>query len=335
MYICTLSKMMKDRTDYVTLYRIAKAYYLENQSQFRIAKEENISRPHVSRLLSKARQLGIVTIKVEMPNQMHVDKLQDDIQNLLGLKKVLLADVSNEDLRSPQKIARSIATLAAENLMELLGDANQVGVGWGYTIYQTSLMLPKAKLGQSVTFVPLVGMSDESNPYLQNNVIIDRFAEKFNASSYYTSLPAYYERHSTKGKTERDRYSRLRQRWERLDAAVVGLGPRFKNGDFLIREASEEYKQLIAGSEVVGDILASFFFEDGTLLDSHEYYEQVSLPLPRLKEIRNVICLAGGTEKVPGVIAAARNGYIKTLITDINTAQLIIRKIQDSESEMA
>ncbi len=326
---------MKDRTDYVSLYRIAKAYYLENQSQLHIAREENISRPHVSRLLSKARQLGIVTIKVEMPNQMQVGKLQDQIQQLFGLEKVLLANVSNEDPGNPKKIARAIATLAAENLLDLLGDARQVGVGWGYTIYKTSLMLPKGNLDESVTFIPLVGMSDESNPSLQNNVIIDRFAEKLNALSYYTSLPAFYERHSTKGRVERDRYSRLRQRWEKLDAAVVGLGPRFSSGEFLIREVSEEYKQLIADSAVVGDILASFFFEDGTVLDSHEYYEQVSLPLTRLKEIRNVICLAGGKEKVPGLIAAARNGYFKTLVTDVNTAQLIIQKVQNIEGESA
>jgi len=325
--------MMKDRTDYVTLYRIAKAYYLENHSQFHIAREENISRPHVSRLLSKARQLGIVTIKVEMPNRMQMVRLQEQITELLGLQRVLLADLLNEDSGNSKKNASSIATLAAENFLDLMGDARKIGVGWGYTVYQTSLTLPKANLDESITFIPLVGMSDESNPYLQNNVIIDRFAEKLNALSYYTSLPAFYERHSTKGPVERDRFLRLRQQWEKLDAAVIGLGPRFKSGDFLIREVSEEYKQLIANSDVVGDILASFFFEDGTILDSHEYYEQVSLPLIRLKEIKNVVCLAGGEEKVPGIIAGARNGYFKTLVTDVSTAEMIIQRIQNDESE--
>jgi len=43
-----------------------------------------------------------------------------------------------KDSGNPKKIARAIATLAAENLLDLLGDARQVGIGWGYTIYETS-----------------------------------------------------------------------------------------------------------------------------------------------------------------------------------------------------
>jgi len=118
---------MKDRTDYVTLYRIAKAYYLENQSQFHIAIEENISRPHVSRLLSKARQLGIVTIKVEMPNQMQVGKLQDQIQQLFGLEKVCLANVSNERLWKSQKNRQSHSHACGRKFIGFIG---RCASGW-------------------------------------------------------------------------------------------------------------------------------------------------------------------------------------------------------------
>ena len=106
------------------------------------------------------------------------------------------------------------------------------------------------------------------------------------------------------------------------------MGPKYLKGEFLISEASEEYKRLIASSDVVGDILANFFFEDGSVLDSSAYYEQISLPLERLKTIPNVICLAGGTAKVPGLITAARQGYIKTLVTDQHTARAMINQIQ-------
>ena len=58
---------MSDNCDYAQLYRIAKRYYIDNFSQAKIAVEESISRPHVSRLLAKARELGIVRISVQMP----------------------------------------------------------------------------------------------------------------------------------------------------------------------------------------------------------------------------------------------------------------------------
>ena len=59
--------VLKNDTDYVLLYRIADAYYNQGQTQDQIAKRENISRPHVSRLLTKARECGIVSIQVQVP----------------------------------------------------------------------------------------------------------------------------------------------------------------------------------------------------------------------------------------------------------------------------
>ncbi len=48
--------------------------------------------------------------------------------------------------------------------------------------------------------------------------------------------------------------------------------------------------------------------------------EVVAFPLDKLKDVKNVICIAGGLDKAEPVIYAARNGYFKTLITDHLTA---------------
>ncbi|MFZ3071128.1 MAG: sugar-binding domain-containing protein [Anaerolineaceae bacterium] len=322
---------MKNNPDYTMLYRIAKSYYLDNMSQQQISRRENISRPHVSRLLAKARECGIATVSVEIPQELRMTSLQEELKKGLGLEDVLLVYVPEENQNDSWKVSKNIATIASEHMADLISKARNVGIGWGYTIYQTSLLLPNKALKNTTTFIPLVGMSDEGNPYLQCNVIVDRFAEKFGASSYYTSVPAFNENSTTRQGIESDRYSRLKQQWEKLDTAVIGLGPRFKSGNFLISEASKEYKKLIAESDAVGDILANFFREDGTVLDSSAYYEQVSLPLEQLKKIKTVICMAGGESKVPGIIAAAKNHYIKTLITDNNTAKMIMETLNKSK----
>ena len=46
------------------LVEIAVMYYLEDKTQTEIAKEMFMSRPKVSRLLKKARELDIVDIKI-------------------------------------------------------------------------------------------------------------------------------------------------------------------------------------------------------------------------------------------------------------------------------
>lgn len=46
---------------------VARRYYLEGQKQSDIARELGVSRPLVSRMLSEARELGIVEITVHEP----------------------------------------------------------------------------------------------------------------------------------------------------------------------------------------------------------------------------------------------------------------------------
>lgn len=312
---------MPDSTDYTMVYRIAKSYYLDGMSQQQISKRENISRPHVSRMLSKARECGIVSIQVEMPQRLRMPKLQDEIRSCLGLKEVILVSVPEERKLSKADISLNIATAAAEYLPGLLEHAGRVGIGWGFTMYQTSLLIPHTDSPGPMTFIPMIGISGENSPYLQINVIVNRFAEKFGASSFYTNIPVLRE-----SGPEHERDARLETLWDTLDAAVIGLGPPFKQGEFLVSDVSREYKESIAQSDLVGDILANYFDEAGNVFDSSAYYDHFSFPLSRLKSIQNVICLAGGDDKADGLIAAARNGFIQTLITDSSTAKTILAK---------
>ena len=48
---------------------VARRYYLENQRQSDIAKELGVSRPLVSRMLSEARELGVVEITIHEPGR--------------------------------------------------------------------------------------------------------------------------------------------------------------------------------------------------------------------------------------------------------------------------
>ena len=124
---------------------------------------------------------------------------------------------------------------------------------------------------------------------------------------------------------EKERYKKIQEYWDKLDAAVIGLGvPR--SGNF-ISEVSQKYKDILVNSNTVGDILSQFFYEDGSVFDLKADYEQVSLPIEKLKTIEKVICLAGGLSKVDGIIAAARNGFINILVTDSVTASCILEKI--------
>ena len=249
------------------------------------AKQEHLPAACL-RLLNKARQMGIVSISVELPEASSSVRSQSACSANWSCWRLSSSAPPRKPVLTPVWF-RSHRSHSGGSPAPHPGQIPLCGHRLGYTIYQTALLQARQEFPGKMTFIPLVGISDENNPYLQSNVIVDRFAEKFQAKSYYTSVPAYLKRGGPRMSIEEDRYSRLKQQWEKLDAAIVGLGPRFSRGDFLISEASEEYKRLIASSQTVGDILANFFYKDGSVLDSSGFYEQVSLPLARLKGIRN------------------------------------------------
>ncbi len=58
--------MKKDR-EILRLVEVSRMYYEKELTQAQIAKQLNISRPAVSKLLSDARNRGIVKIEIRFP----------------------------------------------------------------------------------------------------------------------------------------------------------------------------------------------------------------------------------------------------------------------------
>ena len=58
---------MDRNLDYTLLYRVAKAYYLDQKTQQEIADVENFSRSQISRILKKALDEGLVTYSLNFP----------------------------------------------------------------------------------------------------------------------------------------------------------------------------------------------------------------------------------------------------------------------------
>lgn len=310
------------------LYRIARYYYEDNLSQDEIAQREHVSRPHVSRLLEKARECGIVNISVSLPEELQASKTRRMLKDKLGLNEVVVVIVPAEVRNMDKKASINIATAAAKHIPDWIKDCRNVGIGWGFTMYQTSLQLTYCSKCNDLTVVPLIGISGDNNPYLQINAIVDRFAEKFGADSYYTNLPAMRDKNTELARIDRERYARLQHYWDGLDAAIVGLGASPKGEEFFVSEVSREYKKTIANSNTLGDILCQFFYGDGRIFDFQSQYEQMSFPIYKLKDIKKVICLAGGQAKVDGIIAAAQSGFINVLVTDSVTAGSILDKLE-------
>jgi len=314
---------MKTGPDPSTIYRIARYYYSEGLSQEEIAVKEGFSRSQISRLIDRARELGFVKITLVPPADLRTEELANELKDALGLFSVIVVPVRNT--ASAEEITAAIATRAADYLQDILKEFKVVGLGWGQTVYRTAELLPRGSgKGGGPFFVPLIGTSGDDNPNLQINTIIDRFSASFKSSGLFVNIPSVREMGAPLSKIEEKRISILTERWNDVEAAVIGLGASPSNSPNLIDELPQDYRKELKNSMSCGDILAHFFASDGTLFKSKYDYELLAFDIRRLPSLKKSICLAGGPGKHEGIVAAARSRYLSDLVTDEQTATAML-----------
>lgn len=320
---------MPKRVDSMFLYKIARYYYKDGLGQDEIAAREGLSKSQISRLLDKVRTQGIVQVKVIPPNNFDCKELAEELKGNLGLEKVIVSPVDINFIQDENHISNSIAMTASEYLPAVIKSTGIVGVGWGNTIYQTAVQMPYNQGNESLCFVPLVGSIGQYAGCFQINTIIDRFSEKFKAKSMFINSPAFVENNEKllHFKFEKEKVSRVIEMWDKLETVIIGLGKPIDKSGYLKEEMEPDIFSELMKSGTVGDILGQFFDADGNVFDMGEKYHLIGYDLKKLKGIKNVICLCGGAPKVDGIIAAAKAGYMKTLITDSETARMALEKL--------
>ena len=74
----------------------------------------------------------------------------------------------------------------------------------------------------------------------------------------------------------------------------------------------------------VGDVLSHFLDKNGRVVSHDLEGRLMSTPMDQLRTLDNVIGAAGGADKAEAILAVLRGGYLDMLITDEDTAQLLL-----------
>ena len=321
---------MARKDNYALLYRVADYYYNDGLSQDEIAKIENFSRPHVSRLLDRAKELGIVKINVIMPEILSTDMLAEELRQLLDLKAVSVCPLSSPHDEPSFEVAHH----ATDVLDEYLEDASCVGLGWGYTMYQTARIINHKINKENLTFVPLVGLSTFSVPYFISNNIVNLFAENTDSQGYYSSVPLIKSKEKLSDLEEMS-FKGLQEQWKKIDAAILSVGGTPSKARMQRDPIATEYNEYIATVDINGVMLAHYFDAEGNVLDEQiaRYFDIATYDLEDLKKLKSSICIAGGEAKVDAIIMFAKKKFFNKLITDENAARLMIEKLRQEKPE--
>ena len=114
--------------------------------------------------------------------------------------------------------------------------------------------------------------------------------------------------------------------WNNLDVALVGIGsPAIRDGaNWHAFYGSEESDDLNA-RHVAGDICSRFYDINGVAVETNMSEKTLSIEMQRLKQARYSIGIAMGEEKYSGILGALHGKYINCLVTNRETAELLLK----------
>ncbi|MCR1897556.1 sugar-binding transcriptional regulator [Irregularibacter muris] len=315
---------MKNYRNIRLMVKCSKMYYEENMNQIEIGKKLGVSKATISRILTSARKEGIVKISVVNPLSHENLEIEKELEKLFGLQEVVVVQVASNDI---EDIKKSIAREAAYILERILKPQMLIGVGNGSTLEKVSQYVENYK-SNDFTFVPMVGGNGQINANIQSNNIAQSFAKSFKAHYKILHAPAMVKSLEIKESFIQDSGIRsILNLTEKLDVGIVGIGSSDLETTvrILTEYISQEELLDLRKKGAVADICNKFMDSQGK--GDFEVNENViGIDLEDLIKIPCVIGVAGHSKKSDAIISAIKSGLINILVTDYDTANIILKK---------
>ncbi|MFC8501217.1 sugar-binding transcriptional regulator [Pedococcus sp. NPDC057267] len=298
--------------------RCAQMFFLEDLSKIEIAEALGVSRFKVARLLTAARELGLITVKINEPTSSG-RSLGDELQAQFGLEDVAIVPST----RSLEALGQAGAEMLGRHLQE--GDV--VGVGWGRTVNSVVSAMSRFPTVSGVDVVQLAGGVVTPGPDFDPTGQAARLAAALSGSLTPLHAPAFLGSAATRRAllTEPSIAAAL-DAFEHLTIAILGIGALGTDADSALVAADTlpaKAREELAKRGATADLACHFFAEDGTLVRGWES-RTLSVGLPALRAARVRIGVAAGESKAAAVRAVLRSGTINVLVTDTTCARAVL-----------
>ena len=302
---------------------MASLYYLEGKTQVEVARVFGISRQKVQRLLRQARDLGIVEINIKSLTAASLD-LENKLKNQFGLRDALVAASHPEENDRRQSVAKA----AAGYLERHLSDGMAVTVGMGRnTGGIPDFYHPSNRT--NCTFVSAMGSSPHVGDSINPNDICQKLAANSGGHALHLHAPAYVESEQVRDILyDQEAVGSILKKAKKADIAVVGIGTPSNNATLVRMDCISPAKaRQLSKKGAVGDILGTFFGEDGRLIDPEKHVHLVGLTLEDLRSIHTVVAVVSELGKSKATLGALRTGVIHVLITDSDNAMEVLHMV--------
>jgi len=301
------------------MVKVAKQYFEAGMTQQEIATSLRISRSTVSRLLSRARDEGIVQIAIEVPAGIYPE-LENSLEQCCDLVEVIVIETHNYD--SPSGIVLELGQAAAGYLERTIQKNDIIGFAWGTTMKTMVDAMQPQKIPNVKVFQMNGGLTPQMTD-IHGTSLTHNLATRLGGDAYMLQAPGVVDNPQTQQTFMAD--TNVHQVFEFAnDASMAFFGIGTIAEDTLWGRAgllTEEVTAELESLGAVGDIMSRYYDENGKRVNSSLCQRVVGIPIEQLLGIDRRIGVAGGSEKFKAILGALRGGYINVLITDHITAQ--------------
>jgi len=280
-----------------------------------------ISRVKVTRLLRRARDIGMVQITVNSDASPYA-LLETQLVQRFGLDEAVVVPGFDDEPRQRSAVARG----AAGYLQRVLRDGMTVTIGLSRTVALVAdYIVAPARL--DATFVPLAGGLSRTLHAVNAHESTERLAQLFGGRAEHLHAPAVMGSPELAAALRREpAIARALQQAADADLALVGIGGMQTATVNLLAAGDITRDELVAlrAAGAVGDIGARFFDSDGRPV-AHELNDRlIGLTLEEIARIGVRVAAAAGPDKHTALVAALSARLATVLITDATTAQRLL-----------
>ena len=329
-YIQNYYGAKEDQTkEFAQISQVAHMYYNLGMLQPEISEKLFFSRSKVSRMLKRARELGIVEIKVKRVLD-RATSVEEKLKSLFSLKEAIVISTYDEDMQDVLNAVTDFAAVYVSNIFE--GDCI-VGISRGKTIIQVVNKLTKVN-DCNMNVVQLMGSTGAPDTAAESRELVNRVSQTYSGVSHYLNTPLYVDDLYAKEILMQDPIvQKTFQIMRQCNIVLTGVGG-FGSGaanmndtnpnwfGYLVKRHIEELREKGA----VGSICAQFFDINGKQIASEWNKKCISMPFEYINGSNLTVGVASGPSKVMPLLGALRGSLLDVVITDINTVLSVIEK---------
>lgn len=244
-----------------------------------------------------------------------LSEIEEAIRSQLKLKKVIVVPGNLEDDRT---VLTELGKAAALYIKDLLKDNSIISITGGSTVKQVIDNVPKISTLKNVLVVPARGGMGRSVEIQANNLAAS-LAHKIGASYKLLHIPDNLSSTALSTLWNEGDVREIVGNIKNSDVLIYGIGRADEMGNR--RGLSSEKIEELKSSGAVGEAFGYYFDRAGNIICSTS---TIGVDSNSLRNIENLIAVAGGTGKAEAILSAEKSISNSTLITDEGAAREII-----------